>query len=160
MTISAVDIFVKELEEIKQEDVKVFAHNALVSAPTSFISEQNTDHTKKVFYVVKSLIEMDGVTGPIRDVILTGALLSDIADQYLSEELNELHPVVAKTLLKPLADDLHAGLFEGIIRIVESHEGQNTPSKLLEPKPGSPEHLVAMAHRLVRNESIHIEVKS
>lgn len=151
-------LFKEELEKIDSVDIRTFAHNALVAAPESFKrDEELITYTKKVFKVTEELLDADRVEGNVRDVILVGVLLSDIA-KNVDERFEESHPFLVRPLLKDVKDDLVPQLFEGIMRIVESHEGAHTPIKALEPKPGSAEHLVALANVIVRSESIDVKV--
>jgi hypothetical protein len=151
--------FENELKAIEFEDIRAFTHNAIVASPPSFWKDKElVTYTKKVFKVVKELLEHDKVKSPIKDVILAGVLLSDIAYNELSDQFKHLHPIAAGKLLEPVSKDVNKALLEGILRIIEAHEGDQTPSKLLEPKPGTPEHLVSIAHRLVKNQAIHVEI--
>ena len=152
--------FENELKVIESEDIRAFAHNAIVASPPSFWKDKElVAYTKKVFKVVKELLDHDKVKPPIRDVILTGVLLSDVALNELSDRFKHLHPLAAAKILEPVSKDIHKALWEGITRIIEAHEGENTPSKLLEPKPGTPEHLVSLAHRLVKNQTIEVKIE-
>jgi hypothetical protein len=152
--------FEQELKVIESEDIRAFAHNAIVASPPSFWKDKElVEYTKKVFKVVKELLDHDKVKPPIRDVILAGVLVSDMALNELSDRFKHLHPLAVAKVLEPVSKDLHQALWEGIIRIAEAHEGENTPSKLLEPKPGTPEHLVSLAHRLVRTNTVEVNIE-
>jgi hypothetical protein len=159
MNHEGVEKFQGEINRIQNEDVKVFINNAIVDAPESFWEDQQlVDYTKRVFKVVEGMLDADNVEGMVRDIILTGVLLSDVSLNELSGDVKVLHPMMAKTHLKPAAGDLNPQLFDGICRIIEGHEGSDSPSKALEPKPGSPEHLVMIAHRLVQLDCVTIKL--
>lgn len=152
------ELFKEELERLNELDIKIFTENALKCAPDSFKEDKNAIlHTKKVFRIVEELLNSDEVKGQVRDVILAGVLLSDLA---VNEErvFTGTHPFLVRPLLKDIQDDLIPQLYEGIMRIVEKHEGKDTLITDIHPKPGSPEHLVAIANVIARSDSIQVNV--
>lgn len=149
-------LFKEEIDKLTGVDIKTFAGNALLAAPASFKEDEELiTYTRKVFRVTEELLNADSVQGNIRDVILTGVLLSDIGKNE-DEKLEEIHPLLVRPLLKDVRNDLVPQLFDGVMSIVESHEGANTPIKAIQPKPGSAEHIVAFANVIVRAKGIDV----
>lgn len=152
-------LFEEEIKRLESMDIQTFVQNAMQAAPDSFKEDEELiKYTKKVFCITELLLDHDQVSGQIRDVILTGALLSDIARNE-EEKYKDIHPLLVRPLLKDVKNDLVQPLWEGVIRIVESHEGANTPIEAIVPKPGSPEHLVSLANVIARSERVSISVE-
>jgi len=156
----AVEIFEYEIQQFQNEDFKAFVHNALVDSPKSFYEDEKVvQHTKKTFFLVDEMLKADEVQGTIRDTILAGTLLSDIAINEMPNHMKNLHPFAGRVYLDKAKKDIQINLFEGVCRIIEAHEGDQTPSTVLKPKPGTPEHLVALANRIARLETIEIKTR-
>lgn len=152
------ELFKEEIQRLENVDFKTFAQNALKAAPASFKEDKELiDYTRKVFRVTEELLNADDVKGHVRDVILTGVLLCDLAKNE-DPKLESVHPFMVRALLEDVKEDLVSQLFEGVMKIVEAHEGAKTPIPTLQPKPGSAEHLVALAHVIVRSDSITINL--
>src|SRR5699024_1527822 len=144
----------EEIKRLENVDMINFAKNVELAAPESFKNnEEAIKHTRKVFRITEELLDSDKVEGQIRDIILIGVLVSDLA---IGEVPETAHPYMIQSILEDLKDDLHQALWDGIMRIAESHEGTNTTIKQLQPKPGTPEHLVALANVLARSENIQV----
>lgn len=154
---TGVSKFEKEIERLSgAADVQAFVNNAIIASPESFwINEITVSYTRKVFYMVEHLLKKDKVPSPIREVILAGVLLSDIAINELKEDEKEIHPILALRYLNKVKADLNEALFEAIAKIILTHEG-DVLIKELTPKPGGPEHLVALAHRVVQADFVNI----
>lgn len=156
---SGVKKFEKEIERLNgAADVQAFVNNAIVSAPKSFYTnDEVVKYTRKVFYVTEHLLEKDNVPSPIKEVILAGVLLSDIAVNVVDEDEKDFHPILALRYLNRVKKDINEALFEAISKIVLSHEGESQ-IKELAPKPGGPEHLVALANRIVKADFVDIKL--
>jgi hypothetical protein len=153
----AVLVFREEIEEIVSEDLKVFLQNALSLTKESFYKNKETvTHTKNVFKIVNQLLKEEGTQGMLRDIILTAVVLSDIALNELPDDLKHLHPVAAETILRELKNDLAKPVYDGLLNIIEGHEGEKSPSASLEPKPGQPGFIVALANKIARFDFVTI----
>lgn len=147
------EIFKTELAElVAAADVQAFAKKALELSPSSFWNhEESVLHTKKVFAIVKGMLDQDKVNAPIREVFLAGTLLSDICVN--EEVVKDTHNLLAIIELEKLKEDINPSFFSAIIKIINSHEGivqiQGT-----EPKAGGPDHLVATANTIARIPSL------
>ncbi|MBR2245627.1 hypothetical protein [Oceanobacillus profundus] len=152
------DIFKKEIEELENMDFQVFVSNAIQIAPESFKSDESLiEYTRKVFRVVDEMLAIDRITGYVRDAILAGVLLSDLAVNE-DPKYSSIHPLLVRPLIEDFKGDLAVQLWEATLNIVEAHEGSKTPIDKLAPKPGTPEHLVALANQIVRSESIEVKI--
>ncbi len=152
--------FRRELDMIKDENFKVFARNALMKAKPSFTDDDELiTYTRKVFKVLNELLSMRGVNGAVKDAMLIAVLLSDLCLNEMPEGLEDLHPMAVRGFLKVVAEYVQASVFDSIMRAVESHEGENSPSDLLKPRPGTAEYEIAHAHAIVKMECITVDVE-
>lgn len=156
----AVSKFQKELNMLEDENIKGFVHNTLVEAPSSFWKDDNLVlYTRKVFHLVYSLLEDDRVQQPIKDVILAGSLFCDIAYNELKKQgLEDIHDIAAEPYFKNTKEDIQENLFDAVIRIIQAHKGEKRTIRGLDIKPGGPEHIIALAHRLVQKDNL-IDIK-
>ncbi|CDQ41772.1 hypothetical protein [Virgibacillus salexigens] len=151
-------LFETEINKMESLDIKTFAENAMVAAPASFKEDEDLiNYTRKVFVVAEELLENNKIDGNLKDIILTGVLLSDIAYNE-DEKYRSIHPFLVRPLLNDVKNDLVPNVYEAILKIVERHEGVNTPIAQLHPQAGSLEHLVAIANVIVRSKNIQINV--
>jgi|SRR5579875_2275086 len=155
----AVLTFRNEIESIESLDIKTFVQNALnLTKPSFYEDEEVVNHTKKVFKIVKEFLDTEGTKGALRDLMLVAVLLSDIALNELPENLKHLHPLVAKDYFKEIQSDLQKPVIEGIIDIIESHEGSNAPTKALDPRPGQPGFIIALANKIARFDFVDVHL--
>ncbi|SFJ65434.1 hypothetical protein SAMN02799624_05398 [Paenibacillus sp. UNC496MF] len=158
---AAVVTFRSELEKIESPDVRTFTQNVLSATSDSFYNdEQVVTHTKQVFKVLAAFLDKDFTKGMLRDIMLASVLLSDICLNSLEDELKYLHPIVVKEFISQvdMETDLPQPVMEGLIAMIESHEWEQSPSKALEPKPGTPNFLTALANRIVRFDFVAITI--
>jgi hypothetical protein len=157
----AVLVFRNELEQIESPDVRTFTQNVLSETSETFHSNDETVmHVKKTFKILAAFLEKDHTKGMLRDIMLASVLLQDICVNSLEDKLKYLHPLVAIDFVKQagMQNDLPAPVMDGLFAMIESHEWDESPSKTLEPKPGTPNFLVALANRVARFDFITVEI--
>jgi hypothetical protein len=158
MSHPGLDKFKEEMDLITNDDIKAFVNNAIVTGPESFWQNDTTVKiAKKAVAIVDLFMQNDNLAnGVIRDMILAGTILSDIALNELSDKVKILHPFAASIYLNPLKKDIHGNSYQGALRIIETHEGNQTPSVIVRVQPGTPEYLVAQAYTLAKSDVITI----
>ena len=143
---------IKELSDAA--DIQEFTKVVLRKAPASYWMDKDAvEHTKKVFLIVQGMMEADQVKSPIKEVVLAGVLLSDICIN--EDEDKETHNLQAICKLNKFKNDIHPNYYVAIINIINAHEGE-IQIRGTEPKPGGPEHLVAMANSIARISGVTI----
>lgn len=158
MANKAHDIFKEELDVIQNKEVKVFLENAMEMAPANFYGDEEiVSETKKAARVLAGLLEQKKVEGMARDAMLAAVLIADIAKGNLPDEFKHLHPVAVRGFLRPLLPDVNAGMFESIMRAVEGHEGEDSPSESLKPRQGSAEYEIAIAFSVAKMDYITVK---
>lgn len=150
---AALDYFKRELEQIENADLQVFFYNALAVAPESFHKDEELQkYTKTAFYILRGFLTQRNVTGAVRDALLGTTLLCDIMYNEFEDDMKPLHTVAVRTYLKnkDCDKDINIGLWENIMRAVESHNGDKGASPILDAKPGTAEYEVAQAFSVAR----------
>lgn len=152
-------IFRNELESMETEEIRNFASNALGLAGEEFAAnEADIIHTKKVFRVCDQLLKDTGTAGAFRDGMLTAVLIMDIAKHKMPEGFDKLHPVAIGPMLESVKSCINPEIYKGILSMAEGHEAEHSPTLAMEPKPGSPAYLIALANKIVRMDFVNIEV--
>jgi hypothetical protein len=149
------------LDEIKGEDIKMFVMNCLNAASDNFKNDEKIcEHVKKTCKLLNQMLAMENPNGEkaiaTKDLIMTSVILSDITINDLPKELKYLHPLTVRNFLDKFKGDMNSGLVEVLLMTIEGHEGVNSPSKLIAPKPGTIEYTVALAHQISRLECVEI----
>jgi hypothetical protein len=148
----ALDFFKKELNHVQDSTLQAFFYNALAVAPQSFHDDESVMlHTKEAFYVLKGMLESRHVQGTVKDALLGTVLICDIMLNEFDESMSSLHTVAVRQYLdsKKVNQDIQQGLWENIMRAVESHHGDKGASPLLDAKPGTAEYEIAQAFAMV-----------
>jgi hypothetical protein len=155
----AVMAFRDELNKIESEDVKVFVVKALELASSAFSEDESViTHVKKVYRIVDSLLDKEGTRGMLRDMMLGAVLLCDLTVNDAPEPLQYLHPVTVDHLLQDIKNDIHKGMYDGFLSMIEGHEGNDSPSAQLDPKAGTPQYVIALANKIARFDFVTIEI--
>lgn len=137
--------FAKEIDAIRTEEFKALIVCAYENASDAFHEADFLhDEIKEMYQFTAQFIDTQGLTGGLRDLVLTAVLLSDITLLNLPADLTYLHPITVKPYLYTLEVSINKQMLDAVISIIESHEGGNSPSSLLEPKPGTPGHILAI----------------
>jgi hypothetical protein len=149
------------LDEIKGEDIKMFVKNCLNAATDNFKKDEKIcQHVRKTCKLLNEMLAMESPNGEkattTKDLIITSVILSDITINDLPKELKHLHPLTVKSFIEQFRGDMNSGLIEVLVQTIEGHEGANSPSKLLVPRPGTIEFTVALAHQISRLECVEI----
>jgi hypothetical protein len=151
--------FREELEYIESVELAEFMKVVFEHAPASFyLDEELVAYTKQVFYVVKGILEGDSIRGTFRDMVYTAVLLSDLLVNEFTDEYKVMHPVALQPFLDKLNHKLPAQMLEAIMTVVEGHESSNSPSKQLDPKPGSPAFMVGLVHKVLRQQIVQVNI--
>ncbi len=157
----ALGVFEKELGMIQDATLQAFFYNALAVAPQSFHDDEELlENSKKAFHILNGMLIKRNVQGAVRDALLGTVFICDIMLNELEENMKYLHTVAARKYLeeRKVHKDIHQGLWENIIRAIESHEGSKSVSILLEAKPGTAEYEVASAFALAQLPYITVDI--
>jgi hypothetical protein len=149
----AITYFERELNAIQDESLRSFFYNALAVAPQSFHDDEELqEYVKTTFHILRGLLEQREVKGAVRDALLGTVLLCDIMLNEFEENMRALHTVAVRTYLenRGVDKDVNKGLWENIMRAVESHNGDKGASPLLDAKPGTAEFEVLQAFNIAR----------
>lgn len=161
MAHEAVLVFREEIEQLNNEDVKVFAQNAMALTAASFYEDFDTvSHVKKVFKLLRTHIDAESVptNNMLRDIMLASVLLQDTMINQLPDDMKHLHPLMVKKLIEPIQDGLQKPIVDGLLSMIESHEGEASPAGALIPKPGSPNFLTALYNSIARFECVEVKL--
>ncbi|GAK42096.1 hypothetical protein TCA2_4588 [Paenibacillus sp. TCA20] len=147
----AVLIFKEELEQFNDPEIQSFTQNALSMAPESFYNDEElVTYTKNVYRILMGFLGEESKIRGLADAFRAGALLQDLCFNETGDAYRRIHPVMVRTFLAPLKKDLQTNIFDAILGMVESHEADQSPSPLLEPKPTNSAFLLAMANKVAR----------
>jgi hypothetical protein len=149
----AISCFEKELQFIQDTTLQAFFYNALAVAPQSFHDDKELqEYDKAAFHILRGILEQKNVQGAVRDALLGTVLLCDIMFNEFVEDMRCLHTVAVRAYLenRGVNKDVQRGLWENIMRAVESHNGDKGASPILEAKPGTAEYEVALAFSVAR----------
>jgi hypothetical protein len=156
---STVLAFREELEVIESADLKTFLMNSLAMAPASYGEDALLiDYTKRVFKLTKEIVETEGLKGMLKDMMLGSILLADMMENEMPEAMKELHSFAVATHLKELKNDLSKAVWDGMMNLIEQHEGHLVTTASVEPKPGQPGYIIALAHRIARFNFVAIKL--
>ncbi|MEB2276858.1 hypothetical protein LAV82_22840 [Bacillus sp. ILBB4] len=150
---TALTYFEKELKGIQDASLQAFFYNALAVAPQSFHDDANLqEHVKTAYHILRGLLDQRGVKGTVRDALVGTTLLCDIMQNEFEEDMRPLHTVAVRKYLEKLEvqKDVNQGLWENVMRAVESHHGAEGASPLLDAKPGTAEYELAQAFSIAR----------
>ncbi|MCY8466595.1 hypothetical protein [Bacillus atrophaeus] len=156
----ALDYFKKELNLIKDMNLNNLFYNALAVAPQSFHNDKETQKlVKSAFYILKGILESRNVEGAIKDALLGTVLLCDIMVNEFDDSMKDLHTVAVRKYLENqrVDKDVQQQFWQNIMRGVESHEGSNGASPLLDSKPGTAEAEITYAFMIARMEFIKLD---
>lgn len=157
---TALENFEKELNMIQDSTLQAFFYNALAVSPQSFHDDKELqDYVKVAFHILRGLLDQRNVQGAVRDALLGTTLLCDIMFNEFEEEMRSLHTVAVRTYLenRGIEKDINKGLWENIMRAVESHNGDKGASPILEAKPGTAEYEVFTAFSIARLGFVNLD---
>lgn len=155
----AIDVLKKELEFIEDSTLQAFFYNALAVAPQSFHNDADLlEEVKRAYHILRGMLEKRNVSGAVRDALLGTALICEILSNEFKAPYHALHTVGVRAYLteREVNKDIQAGLWENIMRAVESHEGPEGASPILDAKPGTAEYEIASAFSVARLPYISI----
>lgn len=145
--------FEKELAKIEDASLNAFFYNAIANAPESFHNDTaSMAEAKTAFHILAHNLDKKDVQGAARDALLGTVLICDLMVNEFDESMKALHTVAVRPYLiaKGINKDLHVPLWENIMRVVESHEGLEGASPILEARPGTAEFDVFQAFEVAR----------
>ncbi|ARC67383.1 MULTISPECIES: hypothetical protein [Bacillus] len=157
---TALDYFKKELDLLKDVSLKSLIYNALAVAPQSFHDDEETQEiVKSAFYILKGILEARNVEGTVKDAMLGTVLLCDIMVNEFEDNMKDLHTVAVRKYLEDLRvdKDVQQQFWQNIMRGVESHEGPNGASPLLDSKPGTAEAEITYAFMIARMKFVKLD---
>ncbi|WAT23603.1 hypothetical protein O0R52_21645 (plasmid) [Bacillus halotolerans] len=156
----ALEYFKNELNQIKDMNLSNLFYNALAVAPQSFHDDKETQKiVKSAFYILKGILEARKVEGPVMDAMLGTVLLCDIMINEFDDNMKDLHTVAVRKYLedKRVDKDVQQQFWQNIMRGIESHEGPNGASPLLDSKPGTAEAEITYAFMIARMKFINLD---
>lgn len=149
----AVLFFQKELNDIKNTELNAFFTNVLASAPVEFQKDKELlSLVKKAHHIMSAFLEEQNVMGEVKDAMTGTVLIAKILHHQFRAPFQHLGALGVNAFLKEkkLNKDIPVGLWQNIMRAVEAHEGPQSASVLLEPRPGTAEYEVYMAFRVAK----------
>lgn len=157
----AILYFEKELNEIKDTELNAFFVNALSVAPSDFHTDKELLHlVKKAYMIMDSLLTQNNVAGQVKEAMLGTVLIAKILEHEFRAPFKHLGAIAVRAFLADKKiNNLPTGLWENIMRAVEAHEGPNSASILLEPRPGTAEHQVYMAYRIAKMDFLQLKIE-
>lgn len=149
--------FANEIDNIRNEEFKSLVICAYEHADQSFQEAYGLhDEIKRMYVLTEQFVDSQRLTGSLKDLVLTSVLLCDITLSSLPVDLEYLHPVTVRPFLKTLDVEINKQMLEALLNLIESHEGSESPSNMLEPKPGTPAHVLALLQVVKRLPCVSI----
>lgn len=142
-----IETMIQELD-IKEMELANFIRNVIAEFGDDPLQLMHYREGFKVAKKAKAVLAQEEVEPRIVQVICTGALL---ARTYIEQETYPKSHVIEFDFLvreRGLDEGLSPMFYQGINRTVRASLGHETPISDFEPKPGSPEYLVALLYRL------------
>lgn len=157
----AVLFFAEELNQIRTVELNAFFTNVLGSAPGSFqIDKELMTLVKKAHKILSYTLDQQNVDGQVKEAMLGSVLIARILKNEFRAPYENLYAIATRGFIKEkgFQKDLgHDGIWENIMRAVEGHIGADSPSILLEPRPGTAEHEIFNAYRIAEMDFLELK---
>lgn len=150
----ALAFFEKEVDAIKHTELNTFFNNVLATAPASYgENEALLKEVRKAHDILKFQFDENDVDGIAKEALLGTVLICKILEtDFKDSEYPNLFAIATRQFIEETNEHkvIPTNIFENIIRAIESHLGNKSPSLFLRPKAGTAEAEIANAFTLAK----------